>query len=813
VAKYRVGRLAAQSVIFLAAAQGVPVAAQDVLQEVVVSAQKREQNIQDVGISMSAFSGAQLKSIGVRESYEVAAFTPGVATSGNLAGQNTQFTIRGVTQNDFNDIVEAPNAVYLDEGYIAVAQAQTFALYDIDRVEVLKGPQGTLFGRNATGGLIQYISRKPDFEKAEGYTDVTFGSFDSEAHGLSERIEAAVTGPFSDKVAGRLAMMYNHSQGYLNNLYPYGAPTGLGALASAPGAGVNLGGDDTYALRGTLDFRPGNDLLLRLSVNYAHSREPTGPYQSKSTIALVSPAGELVNVINTPRSETRLSIQGATDGGGNAIDGSTLLPGAGIGLTGRAVAGGDFFGYLDPDGPGTHTSSDFAFNDNGFVQTYGVNGRLEWNPGGGTTLTSITDFKDYKKLLFIDVDAAPVNQLANYAGVNASSATEELRLNGEVQRLRWVTGLFYLNIKDHSNNGLKAPADSIIAEAIRPVDIGTVADLSTHSSSVFGQVEYDLTAQLTGILGLRAIQEEKRFNTAIGVYPSNSSFTANQGVLLPSPFGEGSPYFASDRTSKTLWAGKAQLDYHVTDQTMVYGGVNRGVKAGSFNAPLLGAYLGSGENASLPYKAETLYAYEAGLKSTFWDGRARFDSAVFYYDYKDYQAFLFVGVGGVVINANAHTVGSELQLQVRPAKGLDVIVGASWLNAIVENIPLRYGSPLPPRDVKPTYTPPAQANLVVRYEWPGIGGLVHLLGSAHYSASFFYNLRNFSADQFGSYTMVDGGAGWATEDDRWEVNVEAKNLTNAHAGVQGFDLATLCGCNEVAYQPPRWLGINVNVKF
>ena len=86
---------------------------------------------------------------------------PGVHTSGALAGQNTQFTIRGVTQTDFNDIVEAPNAVYLDEGYIAVAQAQTFALFDIERVEILKGPQGTLFGRNATGGLVQYVSRKP----------------------------------------------------------------------------------------------------------------------------------------------------------------------------------------------------------------------------------------------------------------------------------------------------------------------------------------------------------------------------------------------------------------------------------------------------------------------------------------------------------------------------------------------------------------------------------------------------------------------------------------------------------------------------
>ena len=122
-----------------------------VLDEIVVTAQKREQDIQDVGISISAFTGEQMETLGIQSSSEIAAFVPGVHTSGALAGQNKQFTIRGVTQADFNDIVEAPNAVYLDEGYIAIAQAQTFALFDIERVEILKGPQGTLFGRNATG--------------------------------------------------------------------------------------------------------------------------------------------------------------------------------------------------------------------------------------------------------------------------------------------------------------------------------------------------------------------------------------------------------------------------------------------------------------------------------------------------------------------------------------------------------------------------------------------------------------------------------------------------------------------------------------
>lgn len=329
-----------------------------VLEEIVVTAQKREQDIQDVGIAISAFTGDQMRALGVEKSFDVAAFVPGVHISGNLAGQNTQFTIRGVTQNDFNDIVEAPNAAYLDDGYFAVAQAQTFSVFDIERVEILKGPQGTLFGRNATGGLVHYLSRKPTFDEVDGYADLTLGMFDSNADATQLRFEGAVGGPIGEKVAGRVAVYYNEHDGYLNNLYPDQAPPGFGPPGA--GAGADMGDDETFAFRGILDFEPNDDVLLRFSVNYADTTVATGPYQSKSTIAVVDPAGEITNVIDTPPTETRLSIQGAADGGGDAIDGDMLLPGGGIGLPGRPVPGGDFFGYVDPDGQGWDTSGDFG---------------------------------------------------------------------------------------------------------------------------------------------------------------------------------------------------------------------------------------------------------------------------------------------------------------------------------------------------------------------------------------------------------------------------------------------------------------------
>ena len=492
---------------------------------------------------------------------------------------------------------------------------------------------------------------------------------------------------------------------------------------------------------------------------------------------------------------------------------TSCCPARGIGLPGRLVPGGDFFGYIDPDGADFDTSGDFAFENQGRVETQGLNGRVEWKLSDSTTLTSITDYKKYEKLLFIDVDSGPVNQLANYAGVDATSVTEELRLNGSADHLRWVAGLYYLNIDNHSDNGLKAPVNSIVGTFALPVDIGVVSNLDTDSYSLFGQLEFDFSDKLTGIAGARVIREEKDFNTLIGVFPSQGNFSVNKGTPLNSPFGEGSPFNAAFDTSDTLWAGKLQLDYHATDALLLYAGVNRGVKAGSFNAPLLGAYLGSGGNSALPYGPETLLAYEAGFKSTLGDGRTRLNGSVFYYDYSDYQAFLFVGVGGVVINADAENYGAELELQTTPVKGFDAMFSVSWFDATVKDILLRNGSPLPPRDVKPTYAPELQASMLLRYEWPGLGGLLNVRGDVSYSDKFFYNLRNFSADQFDSYTMVNLGVGWRSEDDHWQVGLDVRNVTDERAGIQGFDLAVLCGCNEVSYQPPRWYGVSVKRSF
>lgn len=776
--------------------------------EIIVTAQKRSQNLQDVPIAVTAYTGEQLEALGIVESVEIAKFTPGVHIGGNLAGQNTQFTIRGVTQNDFNDIVEAPNAVYIDEGYIAISQAQTFATLDIDRVEILKGPQGTLFGRNATGGLVHYISRQPNHDEAVGFVKGSYTFFDSPNNANAYTLEGAVSGPLAgDKLAARLAFKFVKQDGYLQNLYDPTSPTNVGG-SPGTGAGADLGAFDTLVGRGILSYQPSNDLSFRLIVAASTSDLSTGPYQSKPTIAVFDNNGELIDVRDVDVGETRATIGGAGQDLGTDLNNDGVFGGAGE-LFGRFAPGGDFFGYRDPDGADFTTSSDFAFNDHGNTKNFNINGRMDWDINPNMTLTAITDFKDYEKLLFIDVDSAPVNQSANYAAVDATSFTQELRLSGERDGMSWVAGYYYLNIDTDSDNGLKFPANSVVPGA--PFDLGTDAQLVTNSHSLFAQSDFSLSAQVSMTVGGRIIFEAKDFNLVQGLYFGNADpFSIHVGPRLDIGPVAGAP--VALQSNDTLWVGKVQFDWRPNDDTLVYAGVNRGVKAGSFNAPLAGGL--AIPPSALEYGAETLWSYEGGLKTQL-NGNTRVNASIFYYDYKDYQAFLFTGVGGVVINADAETYGAEVEIQSNPMEGLDLILAGSWFNSTVKDVPFRVGiaASIIRRDVEPNYSPKFQLTGLARYSWPVGGGDMAVQASASYSDSFFYNLRNFSADQFDSYVMVDARVGWDASNDRWGLALRINNLTDERAGIQGFDLATLCGCNEISFQPPRSVSLDLKFNF
>ena len=244
-----------------------------VLEETVVTAQKREQSVQDVGIAVTAYTGDQLSQLGFTNAQQVTAMAPGVQTIQPNGEANYSVAVRGVVANDFSTNVESPVALYIDEVYISQMSGAGFMLYDMERVEILRGPQGTLFGRNATGGLVHYITEKPTKE-LDGYILGSFGDY--EQYGL----EGAIGGG-NDWVAARFSAAINNADGYINNQFP-----GEGKLNNA--------NDESY--RAQVMFTPTEDLQILLNLRHGEENIDTGFFYYVSSVE----AGKLTPGVPNP---------------------------------------------------------------------------------------------------------------------------------------------------------------------------------------------------------------------------------------------------------------------------------------------------------------------------------------------------------------------------------------------------------------------------------------------------------------------------------------------------------------------------------
>jgi len=231
-------------------------AAAQVLDEIIVTAQKREQNLQDVGISISAFSGAQMEKLGFENAQEITTMTPGVSTIQPNGEANYGIAIRGVATSDFTTNVESPVALYLDEVYISQMSGAGFMLYDMERVEVLRGPQGTLFGRNATGGLAHFVSKKPTQEFG-GYVKGTIGDYEQ------YKVEGAVGGGITDTLSARFSGSWKQADGYIDN--------------RVTGTDLNNQDDDSFRLH--LAWDPSDCVSVLFSARKAQQDIDTGSWQ------------------------------------------------------------------------------------------------------------------------------------------------------------------------------------------------------------------------------------------------------------------------------------------------------------------------------------------------------------------------------------------------------------------------------------------------------------------------------------------------------------------------------------------------------
>ena len=711
------------------------VASAAVLEEIVVTATKREQSVQDVGIAITAMSGDQMEAFGFNNAQQVTNMAPGVQTVQPNGEANYAIAMRGVAASDFTTNIESPIAVYVDEVYISQMSGTGFMLFDMDRVELLRGPQGTLFGRNATGGLAHFITVRPS-QDTNGYAKLTVGDYSQ------IRFEGAAGFGITENSAVRLSASYHKNDGYITNRI-----------------GGKLNNADDIAARLQWLWEPTDDFSILLNARMSEQDIDTGFFKYVSSLL----PGELTPNIPNP------VLGGYTDNTGDPYSGE----------------------YDDP-----------GYND---LTTNGFTATINWG-FGDINLTSITDFSTVERRYIEDSDASPLSFFNFFLTTDAEQLSQELRLDGGSDRFKWLAGIYYMDLDINDSNG--AITDPFVGPAPTP---GAEAGLNNPYSSqltsvsVFGQVEFALSERLNLVLGARVIDDDKQFayltEAVEFLDPDIRDWDADSNI---NSLGVIATYVGE--RNDTEFAGRVQLDWFVSDDTLVYASWNRGVRGGGYNAPIFPLSVPYDDDV-MSFDPEQLDALELGFKMTLMDGRARLNGAVYYYDYQDAQVFNIIGIDTLTFNADAESTGMELEFQVTPTENWDILLGAAYND---NEIDLGGGT-----KATAVQSPEWNLNGLIRYEWPMSSGRLAFQADAVYRSEHFFALTALPNQTEDGYTLANVSATYAAESGAWSVSAFVNNVTDEEYIVQTFDLSTtaLFGMTEQYYGRPRWWGVSFRLNW
>jgi len=427
------------------------------LEEVVVTARKREEGLQDAPLSVSAFSGDSLDIRGLTNIAEIGSITPNLTYQNNpgSGGSSSVATvyIRGVGQRDFLGTIDNGVGFYIDDVYIARTVGATVDLLDVDRVEILRGPQGTLFGRNNVGGAIALHTKRPA-ETFGGYVSATMGTDNQ------HKVKASVNVPISDNLLSNFSAMWGEQDGYVDRP-----------------AGGDLGDDDVTALRGNLLWLASDTVEISISADFS-SEDENGP------------AFQLIDVDEVGQF-------------GNGF------PGFYNNVTAGATCSYANFGPFKAD-PACYNDQYVGDDNFGTAPTYsetdvwGVKLGVKWDISDTLSLKSITSYRDLDAEFARDSDASPLSVVHYFDAFESEQFTQEFQLIGTAfdGKLDWIAGLYYFNEDGFNQN--------VLNFAI--ADFDSRNNFSSTSKAVFTQATYHATEKLHVTLGARYTDEEKTFN-------------------------------------------------------------------------------------------------------------------------------------------------------------------------------------------------------------------------------------------------------------------------------------------------------------
>lgn len=718
-------------------------------EEIIVTAKKREENLQDVPTSITAFATDTINDIGLTNSNDLGQFIPGVEIRAVSGNEMAKTWIRGSGSVDFNANANPTVGVYLDEVYLPNQFQHTTQIFDLQRIEALRGPQGTLYGRNVTAGAINYITARPR-QEFSGYLTGSAGNYDS------YNIRGAMTGGIIDNLAGRVAFIYNYSDGWMK---------GRGAFPTAV-TDDNLNGDDTYSWRSSLLWTPRDNVDVYFNVHGHQDHGDAFNYQMIGTIVPGSQAGF---------SFTQCDFRQRTD---------CINP----------------YGYRDPDGVeknGDPSAGDFDLVGDTDNESIGTILNINWDLEN-FTITSITAYEKYARSTPNDVDASPYPISHNFFGIKTDGWSQELRFtSNRAGSFDWIVGLYYAEDELTSNN-----------DYVFFAPITTFQELAQEQTSfaVFANAGYQFNELFKLNAGLRYTEDDVEFSHSSIRYSDPATGTIN--AFAP---GDISGTAADLGFDDVGW--KVGLDYTPNDNWLLYAAVASGYKSG-------GVGVGFGDPQEInQFDPEDLLAWEIGFKSELWDGRALLNVSAFYYDYQDLQAFDQTtgpfGQVNILSNApEAEYYGFEAELLTRPLEGIDVRLGLSHLQTEFEEF-LRPTTGLDLAGNENVFSPEWKFTGLARYEWPMnmlVEGVMAVSFNWSWTDSVFHTVENDPRVAASDYWLTGGRVSFTTADDKLEFALWSRNLNDAVYRVQSFDISA-AGWIITVPNPPRTFGGEFTLRW
>ena len=746
------------------AIMAVPATAQDAAADedvIIVTAQNRAQDVTDVPIAIDVIGAEELAAAGFRNAEDLGQIAPALQI--NQDQGTVKITLRGIGTTSNDEAQDTSVVANIDGEYINRPNVLGVALFDMERVEVLRGPQGTLYGRNSTAGAINFVTRKPGDEFA-GNASISFGNYGA------IRVDSGMDIPLGEAIGVRLAGFYDDRNGYIRHPAGYG----FGPFPQFPGGRSD---DNTsYGGRATLDFDNGGAFTATLAVEMADreftpqafafadlnsgGRGPTGP--SCNRTGYVEVAQAYTEVLCIPSQTNFLESY-------NRAEYSS--PGFGLGRVGDS--------------------------------TWAVRGRLAYEFSPSATLSYIAGYREYTGDP-TGVRTLPVSYRSFTFPDEAQTQSHELRLNGDLGGIIYQVGAFYFNEKQDRESGFFLPIGangSFLSYFGRDVD--------SESMSAFGQVEVPLGETLTAVGGLRYTDNQRDAVYLNGGFGFNRNDDIFAGTTPP-PGGAPDSYifnagparkdFALMRYRQTLNLGSDDskvtwllgLNYQPNPDTLLYAKVSTGFKGGGFDA------VGT-------YAPESNMAYEAGGKFTFGsNGQFQFNLGGFYYDYTGLQVSVLLDttVGGQTFNAGAATIwGLEAEGVFDFEQGTVLDISVNYLNATYDELFAQFNvfcvggcglngigdlDPTTAGVQQPNFagnTAPFSPEIIVRaglqhtFDFGDDGNITARVATT-LKSSYFTDFYNYNDGRQSSLTQTDLSLEWRNENDNLGVQFYARNLEN-----------------------------------